>query len=152
MERYFLGEKGYAVTLVTEKDKEFAGHLVRNLESVNQFVPPKLLELAMQVEELECTFVFLSFYVYSDFFIPQSVWFKKSRGKHEKGAKPHIGGRGFGYKDGPASVPYTPQPQTSNQIRGLASAPIGVKEAIATVKPGTDRLSAMRAAYSVSVN
>jgi len=43
------GEKGTAYTLITEKDKDFAGHLVRNLESVNQEVPNALLELAMQV-------------------------------------------------------------------------------------------------------
>lgn len=30
------GEKGTAYTLVVEKDKEFAGHLVRNLEGANQ--------------------------------------------------------------------------------------------------------------------
>lgn len=43
------GEKGTAYTLITEKDKDFAGHLIRNLESVNQEVPNALLELAMQV-------------------------------------------------------------------------------------------------------
>ncbi|KAG8222220.1 hypothetical protein J437_LFUL001418 [Ladona fulva] len=42
------GEKGTAYTLVTEKDKEFAGHLVRNLEGVNQEVPKELMDLAMQ--------------------------------------------------------------------------------------------------------
>lgn len=34
------GEKGTAYTLVVEKDKEFAGHLVRNLEGANQEVIP----------------------------------------------------------------------------------------------------------------
>lgn len=43
------GEKGTAYTLITEKDKDFAGHLVRNLESVNQEVPSALLDLATQV-------------------------------------------------------------------------------------------------------
>ena len=43
------GEKGSAYTLVTDKDKEFAGHLVRNLEGANQDVPDALLDLAMQV-------------------------------------------------------------------------------------------------------
>lgn len=43
------GEKGTAYTLVTEKDKEFAGHLVRNLEGANQPVPKPLLDLANQV-------------------------------------------------------------------------------------------------------
>lgn len=39
--------QGFAITLVSmDKDKEFAGHLVRNLESVNQSVPEMLLKLA----------------------------------------------------------------------------------------------------------
>ena len=44
-----LGTKGTAYTLITSKDKEFAGHLVRNLEGANQEVPRELLELALQV-------------------------------------------------------------------------------------------------------
>ena len=44
-----LGEKGFAFTLITEKDKEFAGALVRNLEDANQHVPKPLLDLALQV-------------------------------------------------------------------------------------------------------
>ena len=32
------GVKGTAYTLVTEKEKEFAGHLVRNLEAANQVI------------------------------------------------------------------------------------------------------------------
>ena len=43
------GTKGHAYTLISSKDKEFAGHLVRNLEGANQFVPQALLDLAMQV-------------------------------------------------------------------------------------------------------
>lgn len=43
------GEKGTAYTLITEKEKDFAAHLVRNLESVNQEVPAALMDLAMQV-------------------------------------------------------------------------------------------------------
>ena len=43
------GEKGFAYTLVTDKDKDFAGHLVRNLESAGQHVPHALLELAEKV-------------------------------------------------------------------------------------------------------
>lgn len=44
--------KGTAYTLVTDKDKEFAGHLVRNLEGANQEVPAALMNLAMQVSVL----------------------------------------------------------------------------------------------------
>lgn len=34
--------------MVTEADREFCGHLVQNLESVNQYVPPELLTLALK--------------------------------------------------------------------------------------------------------
>ena len=43
------GQKGSAYTLITTKDKDFAGHLVRNLEGAGQEVPEQLMELAMQV-------------------------------------------------------------------------------------------------------
>lgn len=42
------GLKGDAYTLMTEKDKDFAGHLVKNLESSQQDVDKDLLNLAMQ--------------------------------------------------------------------------------------------------------
>ena len=42
------GVKGTAYTLVTEKDKEFVGHIVRNLEAANQNVSKELMELAMK--------------------------------------------------------------------------------------------------------
>eukprot|EP01117_Protostelium_nocturnum_P009480 TRINITY_DN3379_c0_g1_i2.p1 TRINITY_DN3379_c0_g1~~TRINITY_DN3379_c0_g1_i2.p1 ORF type:complete len:756 (-),score=288.94 TRINITY_DN3379_c0_g1_i2:26-2293(-) len=43
------GEKGFATTLVVKgKDSHFAGDLIRNLESANQYVPPELMEVAMQ--------------------------------------------------------------------------------------------------------
>lgn len=42
------GSKGDAYTLVTEKDKDFVGHLVKNLESSNQEVGDDLIRLAMQ--------------------------------------------------------------------------------------------------------
>ena len=69
------GEKGTAYTLVTEKDKEFAGHLVRNLEGANQDVPKGLMDLAMQ-----------------------SAWFRKSRFKGGKGKSLNVGGAGLGFR------------------------------------------------------
>merc|ERR1712083_1054763 len=42
------GIPGTAHTLVTVNDKEFAGHLVRNLESGGQNVTKELYDLAMQ--------------------------------------------------------------------------------------------------------
>ena len=49
------GEKGDAYTLVTSKDKVFAGDLVRNLEGVNQEVPSELMSLATQVAKFKRT-------------------------------------------------------------------------------------------------
>lgn len=74
------GEKGTAYTLVTEKDKEFAGHLVRNLEGASQEVPKSLMDLAMQ-----------------------SAWFRKSRFKGGKGKSLNIGGAGLGFRGRPNS-------------------------------------------------
>ncbi|KAG5670871.1 hypothetical protein PVAND_001104 [Polypedilum vanderplanki] len=73
------GEKGTAYTLVTEKDKEMVGHLVRNLEGANQIVPDDLMKLAMQ-----------------------SSWFRKSRFSGGKG-KSIIGGAGLGFKERPST-------------------------------------------------
>lgn len=73
------GEKGTAYTLVVEKDKEFAGHLVRNLEGANQIVPEDLMELAMK-----------------------SSWFRSSRFKGGKGKNMGaVGGAGLGFKERP---------------------------------------------------
>ena len=69
------GEKGMAYTLITERDKEFVGHLVRNLEGASQEVPQSLIDLAMQ-----------------------SSWFRKSRFKTSKGKKVNIGGAGLGFR------------------------------------------------------
>lgn len=81
------GEKGMAYTLVTPADKEFAGHLVRNLEGANQPVPEPLLDLAMQ-----------------------SAWFRKSRFKSGQGRKPNVGGRGLGYSDKPSATSVIARP------------------------------------------
>ena len=70
------GEKGTAYTLVSKKDKDFAGHLVRNLEAAGQEVPKGLLDLAMQ-----------------------NPWFKKNRFRAGEGRKPNVGGRGLGFSE-----------------------------------------------------
>nr|KAG5707656.1 hypothetical protein BaRGS_031038 [Batillaria attramentaria] len=70
------GEKGSAYTLITDKDKEFAPLLVRNLEGANQTPPPALLELANQCP-----------------------WFKNTRFKRGKGK--FMGGRQLGVKERP---------------------------------------------------
>ncbi|XP_078386002.1 ATP-dependent RNA helicase DDX42 isoform X2 [Cetorhinus maximus] len=72
------GEKGVAYTLMTNKDSNFAGDLVRNLEGANQYVSKELLDLAMQ-----------------------NPWFRKSRYKAGKGKRMNIGGGGLGYRERP---------------------------------------------------
>ncbi|XP_050684923.1 ATP-dependent RNA helicase DDX42 isoform X2 [Leptidea sinapis] len=68
------GVPGDAHTLLSrDKDKEFAGHLVRNLEGAQQEVPEDLMHLAMQ-----------------------SSWFRKSRFKKSKGKNLNVGGCGLG--------------------------------------------------------
>ncbi|CAO1308156.1 unnamed protein product [Diamesa serratosioi] len=72
------GGKGTAYTLITNKDKEMVGHLVRNLEGANQIVPADLMVLAMQ-----------------------SSWFRKARFSTGKG-KPMVGGAGLGFREQPS--------------------------------------------------
>lgn len=69
------GQHGTAYTLITEKDKEFVGHIVRNLEAAHQEVPQEVLDLALQ-----------------------SSWFKKARYK-KKDQNPNVGGLGLGFKE-----------------------------------------------------
>lgn len=92
------GEKGTAYTLVTDKDKEMVGHLVRNLEMANQIVPDDLMELAMQ-----------------------SSWFRKSRFQSGKG-KAVGGGAGLGFKERPAASNFKPfVPASSSSVSSLSS-------------------------------
>lgn len=114
------GEKGNAFTLVSEKDKEFAGHLVRNLEGADQEVPQDLMDLAMK-----------------------SSWFRNSRFKNSKGKKMNVGGTGLGYRErsGFGSAPSDgkpPQPSSASSSSSLAKPSGG---------PASDRYSAMRDAF-----
>ncbi|XP_045498371.1 ATP-dependent RNA helicase DDX42 [Colias croceus] len=82
------GVRGDAYTLLArDKDKEFAGHLLRNLEGAQQEVPEELTQLAMQ-----------------------SAWFRKSRFKKGKGKNLNIGGCGLGYKERPGLPNVTEEP------------------------------------------
>ncbi|CAB3227329.1 unnamed protein product [Arctia plantaginis] len=81
------GVQGDAWTLLArDKDKDFAGHLLRNLEGVQQEVPEELMQLAMQ-----------------------SAWFRKSRFKKGKGKNLNVGGCGLGYKERPG-LPHKEEP------------------------------------------
>lgn len=42
------GTQGTAYTLMTPRDKEFAGHIVKNLEKAHQTVPKEVMDLALQ--------------------------------------------------------------------------------------------------------
>lgn len=112
------GEKGTAYTLVLDKDKEFAGHLVRNLEGANQDVPEALMELAMQ-----------------------SMWFKKSRFKGGKGKALTAGGAGLGYKERPGFGGGSSAESTSSS--SAVSRPT-TSSSSGSGGPATNRFSAMR--------
>ncbi|XP_070148807.1 ATP-dependent RNA helicase DDX42 [Polyergus mexicanus] len=118
------GEKGTAYTLVTEKDKEFAGHLVRNLEGANQEVSKSLMDLALQ-----------------------SAWFRKSRFKSGKGKSLNIGGAGLGFRGRPES--------SSSGGSSSTQASKDISEVVKKLErhgPGSDRLSAMKAAFRSQYN
>ena len=101
------GIKGNAYTLVTEKDKEFVGHIVRNLEAANQIVPPELLELALK-----------------------SSWFKNSRFKRGSSGKgTDRGGLGFSgqsnssdYLSSSGSGPAKSNAQPNNRLSAVKQA------------------------------
>lgn len=129
------GEKGTAYTLVTDKDKEFAGHLVRNLEGANQDVPGNLLDLAMQ-----------------------SAWFRKSRFKGGKGKKMNIGGQGLGFRERPGLGSGDSGGSSQKSMESSAPSAYGslgssshqpaVSDATSRHRgPGSDRLGAMRDAF-----
>ncbi|XP_009864663.1 PREDICTED: ATP-dependent RNA helicase DDX42 [Apaloderma vittatum] len=115
------GEKGVAYTLLTPKDSNFAGDLVRNLEGANQHVSKELLDLAMQ-----------------------NPWFRKSRFKGGKGKKLNIGGGGLGYRERPGLG-------SENSDRGNNNSVMSNYEAYkpSTGAMG-DRLTAMKAAFQAA--
>lgn len=117
------GEKGTAYTLVSDKDKEMVGHLVRNLEMANQFVPEDLMELAMQ-----------------------SSWFRKSRFKGGKG-KTIGGGAGLGFRErtsfsGGGSSSYT---------KSFVNSSDSSKNSSGSSQP-TNRLEALKNAFKSQYN
>ncbi|NWW90733.1 DDX42 helicase, partial [Rhynochetos jubatus] len=112
------GEKGVAYTLLTPKDSNFAGDLVRNLEGANQHVSKELLDLAMQ-----------------------NPWFRKSRFKGGKGKKLNIGGGGLGYRERPGLG-------SENSDRGNNNSVMSNYEAYKPSSGAMgDRLTAMKAAF-----
>ncbi|VDK46951.1 unnamed protein product [Anisakis simplex] len=125
------GEKGFAYTLVTEADKEMAGHLVRNLESVNQQVPDALLQLALK-----------------------SSWFRSSRGSGPQAGGPKRLGLGYKPRTRPGiGVVESGGGQTKETAKALAcegrSEPKkrGPLDVAKSADGSTNRLKAMKAAY-----
>ncbi|CAI9535976.1 unnamed protein product [Staurois parvus] len=115
------GEKGVAYTLLTPKDSNFAGDLVRNLEGANQYVSKELLELAMQ-----------------------NAWFRKSRFKAGKGKKLNVGGGGLGYRERPGLG-------ADSSERSMTGSVMSNYEAFKPTGGAMgDRLAAMKAAFQVS--
>uniref|UniRef100_A0A336KUY9 ATP-dependent RNA helicase DDX42 n=1 Tax=Culicoides sonorensis TaxID=179676 RepID=A0A336KUY9_CULSO len=116
------GEKGTAYTLVSDKDKEFVGHLVRNLEGANQEVPEDLMKLAMQ-----------------------SSWFRKSRFKTGKGKKINVGGAGLGFR-----ARSTVSHDASSYEKKEQSGSIPYQKTSAS--PQMSRLQAMKEAFKSQYN
>ncbi|XP_019493190.1 PREDICTED: ATP-dependent RNA helicase DDX42 [Hipposideros armiger] len=112
------GEKGVAYTLLTPKDSNFAGDLVRNLEGANQHVSKELLDLAMQ-----------------------NAWFRKSRFKGGKGKKLNIGGGGLGYRERPGLGSENTERGNNNNVMSNYEA---YKPSTGAMG---DRLTAMKAAF-----
>ncbi|XP_029429535.1 ATP-dependent RNA helicase DDX42 [Rhinatrema bivittatum] len=112
------GEKGIAYTLLTPKDVNFAGDLVRNLEGANQYVSKELMDLAMQ-----------------------NAWFRKSRFKGGKGKKLNIGGGGLGYRERPGLGADISSDRSNSSIMSNYEAYKPSSGAMG------DRLSAMKAAF-----
>lgn len=118
------GEKGTAYTLVSEKDKEMVGHLVRNLEMANQFVPDDLMELAMQ-----------------------SSWFRKSRFTGGKG-KTVGGGAGLGFRERPSMG--QGQSSSSSYTKNFVTSSDSSKSS-GSSQP-TNRLEALKNAFKSQYN
>ncbi|CAH0564672.1 unnamed protein product [Brassicogethes aeneus] len=116
------GTQGTAYTLLTPKDKEFAGHIVKNLEAAHQEVPEEVLELALQ-----------------------SSWFKKQRYK-KKGENPNVGGIGFGFKEKPSGPPKGFVASSSGNLNTSSSSGSQPPQQ-SNRGPATDRLSAMKEAF-----
>ncbi|XP_041785792.1 ATP-dependent RNA helicase DDX42-like isoform X2 [Anopheles merus] len=123
------GEKGTAYTLITDKDKEFSGHLVRNLEGANQDVPEDLMKLAMQ-----------------------SSWFRNSRFKHaNKGKNLNVGGAGLGFRQ--RTIQRGAMGRSLDALKVLVEDgdPSGPSPG-SSKGPATDRLSAMRETFRAHYN
>uniref|UniRef100_A0A8R1U2A7 RNA helicase n=1 Tax=Onchocerca volvulus TaxID=6282 RepID=A0A8R1U2A7_ONCVO len=121
------GQKGWAYTLVQESDKEMAGHLVRNLESVNQIVPESLLQLAMK-----------------------SAWFRSSRERRASRPQQRLG---LGYKPktkGPRTDTATTSTARALTCEENQKKAKNVLDMAKATDGSTNRFQAMKAAFKSS--
>ncbi|VDK69541.1 unnamed protein product [Onchocerca ochengi] len=121
------GQKGWAYTLVQESDKEMAGHLVRNLESVNQIVPESLLQLAMK-----------------------SAWFRSSRERRASRPQQRLG---LGYKPktkGPRTDTATTSTARALTFEENQKKAKNVLDIAKATDGSTNRFQAMKAAFKSS--
>lgn len=114
------GEKGTAYTLVSDKDRDFAAHLVRNLEGANQFVPQPLLDLALK-----------------------NPWFQTTRFKKGEAKKLPSAGGGLGFRQRPGLG----SGGGSGQAGSSAGLQASYRPPPAT-GPQTNRASTLRTAFS----
>ncbi|XP_030754237.1 ATP-dependent RNA helicase DDX42 [Sitophilus oryzae] len=111
------GMQGTAYTLLTFKDKEFAGHIVKNLEAAHQQVPQEVMDLALQ-----------------------SSWFRSQKLKSKK-ENPNVGGIGLGFKAKPSAMRGFVASSSGNLSTSPAAPPPSTKG------PATNRLTAMKEAF-----
>ncbi|TKR68684.1 hypothetical protein L596_030930 [Steinernema carpocapsae] len=132
------GHKGCAYTLLTNEDKEFAGHLVRNLESVNQYVPQYLMDMAMKVPMFAAT---------------------RAKNAQYQPQAPAALRSGFAYKPklrpglGSAPAPRgPPQDDIFNAVASFKTTPKNLCSSTPTAAPSSNmtRAEMMRAAYKNS--
>jgi len=145
------GEKGTAYTLVTEKDKEFVGHIVRNLEGAGQPVPEDVLELAMKVGTfiVYCINTENSKQLFMFYFCSQSSWFRKARFKQGKGKNAALVGacRGLGFKDESSGSSSAGSFSMPTYKPGLVTGSLVADSLGSGVAAPTNRLDAMKAAF-----
>lgn len=120
------GTKGKAFTLVTPKDKDFCGHLVRNLEAANQDVPPELIDLANQ-----------------------NPWFKKSRYRQGRAKKINVGGKGLGFRERPGlGASAVNEPPSTSSVMRQGPATVAASGYSHVGGPQSDRIHTMKSAFA----
>lgn len=114
------GEKGVAYTLITDKDKEFCPHLIRNLEETDQEVPRELLEIAEQVS-----------------------WFKNQRNKNFRSSSSGEARMSFKKRERPGLGLGSASSSTGTRSSGPTKS-----NSVASPGPGTNRAATLKQAFA----